>query len=109
MKNIKELEKLLANWKAVKKDSEISGGIKDRPFTQGVIFGLKTAIGIINRPPNNTVEHGQTKCSVKSSCNVFAEGNCTDYPCPGYTSFSMDHHPMSQENLWKLKQTMVHQ
>ena len=37
-------------------------------------------------PPNKKIEHGQTKCSVKSICNVFKEGNCTGYPCPGYTS-----------------------
>ena len=86
MENIKEIEKLLENWKAVKKDSELSEGIKERPFTQGAIFGLKTALCIIKRPLNKKIEHGQTKCSVKSICNVFTEGNCTDYPCPGYTS-----------------------
>ena len=40
----------------------------------------------VQEPPNKKIEHGQTKCSVKSICNVFKEGNCTDYPCPGYTS-----------------------
>lgn len=41
---------------------------------------------VCKEPLNKEVEHGQTKCSVKSICNVFKEGNCTDYPCPGYTS-----------------------
>ncbi len=61
MENIKEIEKLLEKWKAVKKDAGLSGGIKERPFTQGVIFGLKTALDIINRPLNKKIEHGQTK------------------------------------------------
>jgi|GEM_PF-4191361 len=26
-------------------------------------------------------------CTVKSICNVFEEGNCTGYPCPGYTYY----------------------
>ena len=73
MSNIKEVNMLLQNCETVKKESEFFGCIKER----NIISGLNS---------NKAVEYGQTKCSAKTICNVFNEGDCTDYPCPGYVT-----------------------
>lgn len=72
MKNkIKKIEKLLHNWEFV--------NIKKMPFTNGVIFGLRTALEIMNDTYKDRID-----CKMVYVCTEFKEGNCEGYPCPGY-------------------------